>query len=552
MYERAHLLNLPQELTASQILESTLLLLDPVDVVSCIKACRKLRSVVYNEHTDYMWRAMVLRLFDDPRERAEGEPVPDEIDWMALLKSRIHAREVAQSILPSNIVRRSPRLSFAPAWLTARLQPLHQDVLAVLPQILLDSARPGVTPSGVIVPRESENVRFLEELLARPARQSTLLGSPLTPSRALISSRLHTVYGLSDLDVVSPRIRGVAREKVYTMRNYGLASFWGPFLAAQKGERKPDWAMLESMMIVLGRNALDSRDRWSLTEDDLPAVTLDRCRPYTQRREEEAKAVEGDWAGVQGRWYRIVSFMDYNDLWDWNWSGSGPKALDDAFEVVKLMTLDLQVVSIGVPPDDAVSDARPPSSPSGSSEADSDFHPPSSPSSPNSDTIELFDHALVEAEDVDEELEGDGDDAGGLVSIPHVHILHIPSITLHPGGFNMITSSDRQPSARAKKYPTIYFSGTSSGHNTDPPVTKLRGRVDMGEDGSVLWRMTSRFSGHSWVSEGVQVGGVQSQAGVLVTWSELEHEEHGPAGPSWLWKSRSNTVAKERRDFLNF
>ncbi|KZO92901.1 hypothetical protein CALVIDRAFT_540580 [Calocera viscosa TUFC12733] len=540
MYPKAHLLNLPQE-----ILESTLLLLDPLDVVSCIKACGKLRSVVYNEHTDYMWRAMVLNLFDDPRERAEGEPAPDTVDWMALLQARIRAREVAQSILPSNIVRRSPRLSLKPAPLTPP-QPLHQDTLSVLPQILADSARPSAAPSGAIIPRESKNVLFLEELLGTAGRQSALLGSPLTPGRASISSRLHALHGLTALDLVSPRIRGVAREKVYTMRNYGLASFWGPFLAAQKGARKPDWGMLESMMIVLGRNVLDSRDRWSLTEEDLPAVTLDRSRPYTQRREEEAKAVEGDWAGVQGRWYRIVSFMDYNDLWDWNWSGSGPKTLDGAFEVVKLMTLDLQVMSIGVPPEDAVSDARPPSSPSGSSEDDSDFHPPSSPSSPNSDTIELFDHAGIGEEELDDA------DADALDHLPHVHILHIPSITLHPGGFNMITSSDRLPSARSRKHPTIYFSGTSTGHTTDPPVTRLRGRVDMGEDGSVLWRMTSRFSGHSWVSEGVQIGGVQSQTGVLATWSELEHEDHGPAGPSWIWKSRSNTVAKERRDFLAF
>lgn len=58
------------------------------------------------------------------------------------------------------------------------------------------------------------------------------------------------------------------------------------FVAAQKSERKRGCGMVESTMIVLGKNGLDSRYRWNLTGQDIRPVSLDRSRPYTQRREE--------------------------------------------------------------------------------------------------------------------------------------------------------------------------------------------------------------------------------------------------------------------------
>jgi len=97
--------------------------------------------------------------------------------------------------------------------------------------------------------------------------------------------------------------------------------------------------------------------------------------------------------------------MDYSNFWDWNWSGSGPKTLDDAFELVKVMKLDLHMLCIGGPLDDAVSDVRP-RPPAQRETTASSFVV--LPFSPNSDRIELFDHdRLVQvAEDIDEECDG--------------------------------------------------------------------------------------------------------------------------------------------------
>jgi hypothetical protein len=39
-----------------------------------------------------------------------------------------------------------------------------------------------------------------------------------------------------------------------------------------------------------------------------------------------------------------------------------------------------------------------------------------------------------------------------------------------------------------------------------------------------------------WRSEGVQVGGVRSQRGVVGTWFDKDMNAHGPAGPTAFWK----------------
>lgn len=57
-----------------------------------------------------------------------------------------------------------------------------------------------------------------------------------------------------------------------------------------------------------------------------------------------------DWAGVTGKWLRVVCFLDYRDLHAYNFDQRSPPRLDDHTEAVRSMTLDLKVVSIGVKP----------------------------------------------------------------------------------------------------------------------------------------------------------------------------------------------------------
>ena len=39
-----------------------------------------------------------------------------------------------------------------------------------------------------------------------------------------------------------------------------------------------------------------------------------------------------------------------------------------------------------------------------------------------------------------------------------------------------------------------------------------------------------------WRSEGVQVGGLRSQRGVVGTWFDKDFDPSGPAGPTAFWK----------------
>lgn len=91
-----------------------------------------------------------------------------------------------------------------------------------------------------------------------------------------------------------------------------------------------------------------------------------------------------DWAGVEGKWLRVVCFLDYRDLHAYNCkcrviyesseviltpvlpsiflvSGANPRPqLDDHNEAIRLMTLDLKVVSIGEAPSQDPSHPVPP------------------------------------------------------------------------------------------------------------------------------------------------------------------------------------------------
>ncbi|KAL5518707.1 hypothetical protein ACEPAH_390 [Sanghuangporus vaninii] len=85
----------------------------------------------------------------------------------------------------------------------------------------------------------------------------------------------------------------------------------------------------------------------------------------------------------------------------------------------------------------------------------------------------------------------------------------------------------------SKQFPVIYFVGRSRGGNGNE--SKVRGSVRMSPDGHIRWRFVSAsiYDGHSqWSSEGIQIGGVCSAAGVVGTWTGAHHEE----GPFWLWK----------------
>ncbi|KAH7930565.1 hypothetical protein BV22DRAFT_1054743 [Leucogyrophana mollusca] len=94
---------------------------------------------------------------------------------------------------------------------------------------------------------------------------------------------------------------------------------------------------------------------------------------------------------------------------------------------------------------------------------------------------------------------------------------------------------DRFPESHNPKYPTLYFAGTSWGiHGNEATVV---GSVSMSDEGIVRWRFASVSEKRiNWSSEGAQIGGVASAAGIIGTWTGPHHEREDPVGPFWLWK----------------
>lgn len=60
------------------------------------------------------------------------------------------------------------------------------------------------------------------------------------------------------------------------------------------------------------------------------------------------------------------------------------------------------------------------------------------------------------------------------------------------------------------------------------------------------WVLLTFSSGEErWRSEGIQVGGLRSQRGVVGTWFDKDYVPQGPAGPTAFWKICDKNVDDE-------
>jgi len=85
--------------------------------------------------------------------------------------------------------------------------------------------------------------------------------------------------------------------------------------------------------------------------------------------------------------------------------------------------------------------------------------------------------------------------------------------------------------------PVVHFEGVSRSVNAqwDPNANSgIRGTVRMTREGEVRWQTISVYQGgdERWRSDGIQVGGIRSQHGVIGTWFDKDFDPHGPAGPT--------------------
>ncbi|KAL1638215.1 hypothetical protein SLS56_000023 [Neofusicoccum ribis] len=211
-----------------------------------------------------------------------------------------------------------------------------------------------------------------------------------------MSAKLHVLHGVpaeSSKRGANP-IHSYARSRVYDLRRYTDDTFWGPFM--DDGSQRVDWENLESIMIVLsysiqrfcertyGRfrqiwdvpfsgistNSFRSKPpfRFDDDEDSDSGIweAMHIITPATSKSTHNFQRVDSllnssgssledqDPYGVTGTWARIVCFLDYTDLYQFNFEG--PPVEDDqprepiaTQEAIRFITLNLRVRRIEPP-----------------------------------------------------------------------------------------------------------------------------------------------------------------------------------------------------------
>ena len=197
-----------------------------------------------------------------------------------------------------------------------------------------------------------------------------------------LSAKLHCLYGAS-IDTVrkdtsvssryslrsdSLAIHPYARSRVYDLRQHTETTFWGPYF--DDGKYTVDWEKMEAIMAVLDHNVrLTSSDQHEL--HGLMEVQGSHRKPFAGATPysfvsppmtipmQPALPLEAqDPYAVTGTWTRIVCFLDYSELYDFNFSddeapdNDQPRGPIDTTEAIRLIQMRLYITKIEPPGED--------------------------------------------------------------------------------------------------------------------------------------------------------------------------------------------------------
>lgn len=261
---------------------------------------------------------------------------------------------------------------------------------------------------------------FPESLVSGPLLASSslyALGSPYgpgaynTPEQQQLTAKLHVYYGVpcttayappDSLAITGGLIHPYARSRVYDLRKYTDNTAWGPFL--DDTTQGVDWEKMEAIMIVLhynlsyvsiregGKFPLPMWEKPFLGATPYSFVAQPRCHmptpaqsapslpsllfstpPDTSESDEEADTytarilsrcptlptTQRDPFDVTGTWLRVVCFLDYSELFQFNFGLDAQyhytleKKPDmpplDTEEAVRMIVMRLKVTKIRAP-----------------------------------------------------------------------------------------------------------------------------------------------------------------------------------------------------------
>ncbi|OJD34844.1 f-box domain-containing protein [Diplodia corticola] len=366
---------------SNEILHEILLLVDPGDLACLAQCCRSLRTFIND--SELLWKDFYLRNFDDPRLQRQDVKFSWQADFSRMWKLNL--------LLSSESVE-SKKANFP----------------------FISSAVDDLVALSSSCSQSSATARFLRRHFGESSttnRAAILSGSSLYHRAGSevqkpfddecdrqMSAKLAVLHGvpmeLSDRRQTKP-VHSYARSRVYDLRRYTDETLWGPFM--DDGSQRVDWENLESLLIVLSWNINRFCERaygrfrplWNVPFTGVPTNSFRSKAPYRfaddpsdddsgmleamhmitpatstdapnfQRVDSPLNNThslldEQDPYGVTGTWARIVCFLDYTELYHFNFEGhpipdNQPREPITTPEAIRFITLNLRVRRIEAP-----------------------------------------------------------------------------------------------------------------------------------------------------------------------------------------------------------
>ncbi|EXJ92687.1 hypothetical protein A1O3_01239 [Capronia epimyces CBS 606.96] len=331
----AELLDQPPE-----VLHHILLNVEPTDLASLSKTCRYLHRVIQAD--ELLWKEIYLSRLDPP---ADAEDAP--LSWRERMAKVVNMQKILLSEDAEikakgleEVLTKSVELAYQAAASNSKTT----DFLADLFQ-KSNNANDFLCKSSLFS-------------LARPESWT------VAPTEALcqLSAHLHPCLYMTLATIAASipphpvrHVHPYARARVYDLRRYTAANMWGPFL--DDGSQRVDWEKVLAIMILLAYNHHIYTERRSssgsssilrpwenafsgIAPNSFVSCPLSGTPTPTLRPDLDAI----DPYGVTGTWMRIVCFLDYNDLFSFNFEGGrvppdrdrDPITTREAFRLIRL------------------------------------------------------------------------------------------------------------------------------------------------------------------------------------------------------------------------
>ncbi|TKA65617.1 hypothetical protein B0A55_07288 [Friedmanniomyces simplex] len=316
---------------------------DPADLAALTLTCHDLNSYIRGNRL--LHKDVYVRRYDEPRCN-DTEP-----DWEKQVQDLTKLERLLES---ENKPAKLNSLGFVADQIMRLVNAAHRNnELSSNLQLLIEHFHDTTNVDAFLCSstlfdragNENQQPAETEELRQASAKLHCLFGVPID----VVPSRLTHSYQRPDLSV-SPssctrlQMRPLpthtyARSKVYDLRQYTEHTLWGPFM--DDGSQRVDWEKVEAVMVVLGFNLNKfterSDGRWPCIWDKpfigaspnsyssqaaiaAPSRDIEDDDNMLKIRELALALDAQDPYGVTGTWMRVVCFLDYNDLYAFNFS----------------------------------------------------------------------------------------------------------------------------------------------------------------------------------------------------------------------------------------